>query len=511
MLPPDVTAAAQKKNCEYSYYSMNPIKSIYRQTTNEGYFDSNEIRETGSIQCKKIELNRFMTLHQNIGSSRRGFPTSSTYLNILDSNVPDLTLESFSDMMDQFKAIAIMNSNVSRIDPTFMKAFTNLEEIVLDNNNLDSNQTNNFFECKYLKIVSLSHNKLTTLGNLTNISNLQFLILNNNLITSLDGISKIQNLKQLDLSHNSISNIPTEFQNVNLIVLDLSFNNITIFEDCSNVFQIVKLNNNNLKSFCTFSSTIKEIVYGDNVITYIDENTFKGLAKLEKLDINNNLINKITTNTFKDLSHLLLLNLSNNHIDSLSLGCFKNLKNLISLDLKYNSLTELDSGIFTDLSRLKYLDISANHIYSFDANIIFPLRLLNYLYLEGVTIDERTIEEFPEHFPYLNSVSLTFTSVGCDKLLGIMRNFKSNFITVKKGSTRYRENINGIKCDSSIKNATETIEEIALYNVLKSISRIYAILIVVCIMLMSVVFSFIMKNGYSVSKKYKNVSNTQLL
>ncbi|XP_043470332.1 adhesion G protein-coupled receptor A3 isoform X2 [Leptopilina heterotoma] len=127
-------------------------------------------------------------------------------------------------------------------------------QIDLNKNDIYIIEPNIFINLTYLKRLSISYNKITTLaeGSFNGLENLERLDLNHNQISTIDtyAFKQLINLKRLDLSFNRISKLgPTLFHS--MVVLDR-----------------LKLN--------------------DNYLTTLKEGTFHRLKSLKQLDVSNN-------------------------------------------------------------------------------------------------------------------------------------------------------------------------------------------------------------------------------
>ena len=127
----------------------------------------------------------------------------------------------------------------------------------------------------------------------------------------------------------------------------INYLNITNFDSGSfaNLPSLVTLNlGGNLLAclpdaslFSTGTTALKEINVGDNLITSIDQNQFKGLKNLKTLGLGGNRLSSLPTNIFVDLTSLEDLDLRGNRLASLSSTVFYSLTSLKSLSLFFKT------------------------------------------------------------------------------------------------------------------------------------------------------------------------------
>ena len=81
-----------------------------------------------------------------------------------------------------------------------------------------------------------------------------------------------------------------------------------------------------------------------NRLTKIESNTFKGLKRLERLDLDENQIEEIDPRAFEDLVNLKWLSLEKNKLKGVERKCFEPLKNIACLEIYDN---QFDSNILS--------------------------------------------------------------------------------------------------------------------------------------------------------------------
>lgn len=154
----------------------------------------------------------------------------------------------------------------------------------------------------------------------------------------------------------------------------------------------------NLFPFLSIISEIKE------PITKIDSNAFKGLNKLEIIDLTNNQIKQLNGNVFDGLCSLHRLCLENCQIVEIDINTFYGLSNLVKLDLDKNKLTYLDSNWFNGLVNLEVLYLHENKISKIYPKCFSGLKKIKFLSLcqNKVNFKSFACEKFLDTYCDLN-------------------------------------------------------------------------------------------------------------
>ncbi|XP_039748065.1 immunoglobulin domain and leucine-rich repeat-containing protein 2-like [Pararge aegeria] len=128
---------------------------------------------------------------------------------------------------------------------------------------------------------------------------------------------------------------------------------------------------------------LQDLIWTDSNITSIDIDVFKGLHRIQNIDLSGNEIKRTEQGLFARLSRLKYLNLSRNHIDDIPRFTFTDLENLELLDVSHNNLQVLPFQVFGQMTKLQYLDISHNKIATFLDYYFKPNRQLKSLFLNN--------------------------------------------------------------------------------------------------------------------------------
>lgn len=108
----------------------------------------------------------------------------------------------------------------------------------------------------------------------------------------------------------------------------------------------LNLNNNKLKEIpleIRILSYLRELYLYGNMIKEIDSGTFIGVNYLTVLDLGNNAIEEIKEYLFKDKGRLKVLKLNNNMLKKIHQECFKPLISIEVIQLYDNDLTNVNS------------------------------------------------------------------------------------------------------------------------------------------------------------------------
>ncbi|OQV21317.1 Relaxin receptor 1 [Hypsibius exemplaris] len=165
----------------------------------------------------------------------------------------------------------------------------------------------------------------------------------------------LSNLRRLWLGQNGIQSWePHSFNNSKLRWLDLKANRITL-----EAGMFSKLN------------SLYYLDISSNLIEHIAENTFEATPQLEELSLANNSLVELPENVFAPLHYLQFLNLSNNpHIKSLPMDIFKGLIRLDRLNLSGVSISNIHREMFDDIPNNALIIFSKFHYCYYAAHIV---------------------------------------------------------------------------------------------------------------------------------------------
>lgn len=193
-------------------------------------------------------------------------------------------------------------------------------------------------------------------------------------------------MKSITITYKDIHNVKRELQVDSTITeLDLSSKGIVALDDL--VFG--KLSN------------LKTLWLNENNITFLHENTFYGLEKLEKLYLFYNKLQSLPKDIFKPLKNLKRLELSMNKLAYLDETIFSFNTKLEKLSLDFNELSQLPLKIFDNLTYLHTLVLSSNNLISLPDEIFQNLNRLRFL-----SLSFNSLSNLPKKFFTKNNSNL---------------------------------------------------------------------------------------------------------
>ena len=172
-------------------------------------------------------------------------------------SVPIPNLSSISNITSGIKEINIRNSNIENIgdlslltnlhtfsfyssgleSTNFIKNNKNLEYLTIYGTNINTIN----LATKKLKYLSIAHSKLSNLGNIKELSNLETLFLDYNKISIISDLKYLKKLKHINLEFNNITEACSLNENLNLETLEISENPINNLSCLSQLPNLKKL------------------------------------------------------------------------------------------------------------------------------------------------------------------------------------------------------------------------------------------------------------------------------
>ncbi|XP_066473880.1 CD180 antigen [Tiliqua scincoides] len=344
---------------------------------------------------------------------------------------------------------------------------SHLETIVLTGNKILFLADAAFTGPYSLKHLDLTQTGLTSLTfiPMQDLDNLETLILGGNHIQSLQLPSNFptRNLKYLDFQMNIIQKISTEdimvLKQVSNLTLILKGNNIAYVETrafssiffysldfggCVNISVILEglqdaratalwlgtfedslgddsISDTMLQNICSISVDYLNLQHRH--FLGLSTNTFRCLAKLQKLDLTHTSLTELPANLV-GMNLLKELNLNKNNFEHLCNICSSAFAYLTHLYISGNSKSlDLGSGCLEPLSKLEHLDLSNSHIKSLDCcskqfHGLSSLQHLNLSYNDKLSFHDVAFNECAN----LRVLDLTSTHTFTDAPQGPFRN-----------------------------------------------------------------------------------------
>lgn len=312
-------------------------------------------------------------------------------LDLSENKIQNIQPELF-DNLQNLRTLNLEKNSMKILPPEILTNLKKLEILNLSSNFLSSNWINfmTFKSLFSLRLLDLSNNKITSLGNsiFVDLHALEFLDLKKNLIESIamDTFANLSSLTSLVLSHNFIKNVNFSLNSlVNLNVLSLDFNEIYSVEKhlVTNSPKLVDLHLNNNKFF-----KIPTFVENFQILKFLDlgENFIKNLADLEN---------------FPNLKYLYGFRLTENQIEVLERNQFTHVKNLQIVNLSKNRIRQIDRETFNNNNFLQAIRLDGNHLKNIDY-MFENLTQLVFLNMSENLLEVFDYDNFPKNLQFLD-------------------------------------------------------------------------------------------------------------
>lgn len=307
--------------CDYSGCECE-FETSYIQcnlTTNQiGFVNT----ETNSNDAKEEQLTQIDTLVIEFNRTDSQYLPSGWLKNL---EIYLLTIRNYSQLNYDFSALKSVKTLSLTNNHFFQFIFEtysiglkeSIEYLILNNNKIS--KILNLSEFKNLNEIDLSFNRINEIR-IDDLVNLDTLILSSNNLTDIN--FKSSSLTRLALDSNHISSLENLSNFKNLNYLQLSRNTIEI-----------------IKNTWLGLSSLNELDLSHNRISAIEESSFINLTNLKLLDLSSNKLERISSDLFKNMYQLEKLYLQFNRLKIFSLNY---LKNLFILDASNNRLKQID-------------------------------------------------------------------------------------------------------------------------------------------------------------------------
>ncbi|XP_035693649.1 leucine-rich repeat-containing protein 15-like [Branchiostoma floridae] len=239
-------------------------------------------------------------------------------------------------------------NSIRTVDPAAFRALRLLQALYIDYNDI-SDLPQGAFTDLHSPVLSLSHNRLETLG---------------------PGVFA-GHMQQLDISYNNIAEITAG-----------AFQGLWSLE-------VLKLDNNRLErieaqAFAGLGN-MRYLHLAHNMLTTLEPQTFAGLEKVMFIWLHDNVLDRLQDGTFDDIGSNVVdtIDLSNNHIAAVGPATFRGLREVNDLKLSDNMLTDVPTEALSGL-RLTHLYLDYNPISRIAAGAFRGLEGLQILYLANM-------------------------------------------------------------------------------------------------------------------------------
>lgn len=213
--------------------------------------------------------------------------------------------------------LSVESFNLTQLPPHFLQGVSNLQELHLSSNGLESLADKFLLPVPQLKVLDLTRNALSRLpAGLFQVSAaLHTLVLKENQLQGLEAswLRGLKALGHLDLSGNHLRTLPPGLLSnfTDLRVLDLGYNQLET----------------------------------------LPPDLLKGPLKLERLHLEGNRLRALEKGLLAPQPNLRRLFLSDNQLAAVAAGAFQGVKQLDMLDLSNNSLTSVPKGLWASVGQ----------------------------------------------------------------------------------------------------------------------------------------------------------------
>ena len=449
---------------------------------------------------------------------------TATLRNAVNLKMLDLTDNNFNSLDSVFaegvkygslREVYLSNNRLTDINA--LQRAPMVTYLSLSNNGLTTEGTAAIANYPYLQYLSLAHNNIDSVANLTGLKYLTELRLHNNKLTDVRALRSLVNLEILYLGHNEIQDIG--FLST-LTALELLYVNDNKISDVSTLttlskLEIINVSNNSISSLSVlrnYTGTLTEIYAENNKLT--DFSFINGASKLHILMLSGNASEIAQTNMstwLSGLSGLEVLTLSD--ITLTDLTFLDSMEKLARLDVAHCGLSAFTGEvsnielIANRYATLRILNISNNDMRGYEDEILKlrNISLLTVFYADNIC-DKLDAYTLTYSMPELKYISLENCGIESAKWL-----FKyNNLVYVDLANN----NISAISFDSDISNASiKTLEELYLdTNVPCTFTNAYRIadMNVTKLSLAGISVDKIENLPYLDNIRYLNLSNTGL-
>lgn len=389
--------------------NLNELKTIDLSVNDLYSFESNwtlsDMRSVESLLLQDNNLTKMSATSLDNLISMRVLNLSSNFLEILPPGLFNKT--------NNLQEIYLQNNKIYQLPLDLFNHLSELLILDLSGNQLSSHYVDKtiFSQLHRLVILNLANNALTRIDAVfSELNFLQILDLKNNSIGFVDhrAFVPLTNLHTLNLSGNRLHIVNNGLFNGLFVLtrLVLSNNLITVvessaFKNCSSLKEL-DLSSNQLTDIpegIRDLRMLKSLDLGENRISSMTNDSFKGLSQLTGLRMMDNLLGNITCGVLNDLPKLNVLNLARNKIQSIQRGAFDKNNEIEAIRLDKNLLTDVD-GIFATLNSLLWLNLSENQLIWFDFAFI-PMNL------KWLDVHGNYIEALGNYYKLINEITIT--------------------------------------------------------------------------------------------------------
>ena len=353
-------------------------------------------------ECQLCDNGRFMCVSAGLQQPPNSIPEDTIVIDLSQNDIH--TLQGLPSVPNA-QSLRLPANKLEQLEASVLSVAPSLMSLDLSQNSITNVDDKAFQGLSDLKTVSLTGNKLTSIGHVfKDTPQITSVRLGNNEITKIGEDDFKDNLmvKMLDLSNNKVEKIHKDaFKNLDMLrYLILSNNPITSLPELSftsTMLLLADFSNCQLQTVPrTMPSSLKDFRLGNNRIKEIQVDDFQNMTEVTLITLNDNMIENVAHRAFGSLENLQELWLSRNQLVYIPRGLPKNLEKLY---IDNNHVVELEPTIFQSNANLKYLNLEANNVMKIHQESLKDVIQLENLNLQGnkvSLIDVGTFTNLPE-------------------------------------------------------------------------------------------------------------------
>ncbi|RZC41850.1 LRR 8 domain containing protein [Asbolus verrucosus] len=322
-------------------------------------------RNLNGVHIIHILLSNFTTIKEGVFAN-----LTIEELQISNKLVSKIEVGAFKDL-PQLRNLNLQHNSLETLDGNVFDGL-NIDTLDLSHNLISKLPQNIFRNLPHLKMLALANNQLKLVQ--TDVLDhlpVEYLDLSSNLISTLDeGVfNNMPQLKSIVLSRNKLTTVPEGvFNNLDLTLVKLDSNKIAFIAP---------------KAFDNMPK-LANIYLSSNELSKYDTNWFHNTPEIYRLYLAYNLIEDIPDEAFKNIYNdkEQWIRLDSNKIRNIAPNAFKGLRKLDTLNLSYNKIEVWNENILADAEVVFYLQLAHNDIKCVDGDFdkIFEA---NFTYLTG--------------------------------------------------------------------------------------------------------------------------------
>ncbi|OQR71807.1 slit3 protein-like [Tropilaelaps mercedesae] len=362
--------------------------------------------------------------------------TRIEFLDLSTNNMERLPANSLCGL-DQLHFVNLTHNQLSSVGDigftTEPQCRLSIQQLDMSYNRFKALPERSFASLPSLKELRLSHNQIARAesGSLTGLVQLETLNLAHNGLIALASalFRSTPKLSKLYLRNNSLSALPPGLFNGldQIVVLDLAHNQLSSLEWLGSDGPL----------------HLHHLDLSHNRLARLDPDAFRTIVDVQSLYLQNNLIEHLESNTFALLASLHTLMLSSNRLKTIRSHSFVGLSTVTTLYLDRNRLEDVDADAFSDVSALQELNVAGNRIRTLDF-------LSSLTMLRSLDLSDNEIE---------NIANASYQGLGHLYALNLMGNRIGNI------SRGVFSNMSSVRILNIARNGIRTIEQNAFRDV----------------------------------------------